>query len=140
MTAVNVRGASEPSSSVTQYAGPVPSSLTPPTVVAGSRTLSELSVEWYAPGVTTTDVIGYRLYVNDADSNAVPTRLVFDGSTIDNVFSSKVTGLELQKTYWFAYQVRNRAGWSDLSLPYLKVIAGPLPSPPPSAPIIVATS
>jgi hypothetical protein len=34
----------------------------------------------------------------------------------------------------------NRAGWSDLSWPYLKVVAGPLPSPPAEAPVPVATS
>jgi hypothetical protein len=85
-------------------------------------------------------VLGYRLYVNEPNSNAVPTRRVYDGAAIPNVLHAKVTGLQSQKAYWFTYQALNRAGWSALSWPYLKIIAGPLPSPPAAAPVIVSTS
>jgi hypothetical protein len=85
-------------------------------------------------------VLGYRVLVNEPNSNAVPQKVVYDGSAISNVFQVKVTGLQSQKNYWFSHQARNRAGWSALRTPYLKIVAGPLPAPPPEAPEIISTS
>jgi hypothetical protein len=137
--AVNVRGESEYSTSVTRYAVAVPAGLAAPAVIAGSRTVVSMGIQWSAPTVPGSDVLGYRLYVNSPSSNAVPTTLVYDGAAIPTVLQANVTGLQLQETYWFAYKALNRAGWSGLSA-YLKVVAGPLPSPPPSAPVILSTS
>ena len=33
----------------------------------------------YEPGTSTTDVLGFQLYINDANSNAVPNHLIYDG-------------------------------------------------------------
>jgi hypothetical protein len=88
---------------VNHYAGAVPSGLTTPSAVAGSRKLESLGIQWTAPSVSTTDVLGYRLYVNEPNSNAIPTELVYDGAAIPNVFQTRVTDLESQKTYWFGY-------------------------------------
>jgi len=33
----------------------------------------------YYPGVSTTDVLGYQLFINDANSNAFPDKLIYDG-------------------------------------------------------------
>lgn len=140
IVAVNVRGESPFSASVTHFAGAVPSGLASPTAVAGSRTVDTIGIAWTAPAASTTDVLGYRLFVNEPTSNAVPTEMVYDGSAIPNVYQARVGGLRSRETYWFAYQVLNRAGWSDLSWPYLKVVAGPLPSPPAAAPVPTQTS
>ena len=94
IVAVNVRGESPFSTSVTHFAGAVPSGLSPPTAVAGSRTLETIGIAWVAPATSTTDVLGYRLYVNEPTSNAVPTELVYDGGAIPNVYKAKVSGLQ----------------------------------------------
>lgn len=135
MVAENSRGEGDFSSSVSQYAGAVPTQLAALAVIPASRAQTSLGISWAAPGISTTDVLGYRLYINEPSSNAIPTKLVYDGAAISNVLTAKVTGTISQMTYWFSYQVRNRAGWSSPSSPYLKVVAGPLPSPPASAPI-----
>jgi len=140
MVANNARGNGDYSSSVSQYAGAVPTQLAALAVIAGARGQSSLGISWSAPGTSTTAVLGYQLYINEPDSNAIPTRLVYDGAAISTLLQAKVTGLVSQRTYWFSYRVRNRAGWSSTSTPYLKVVAGPLPSPPATAPVQVSTS
>jgi hypothetical protein len=72
----------------------VPSSISTPTTVAGSRTLDSIGIQWTTPGSSTTDVLGYRLYVNEPNSNAVPTEIVYDGAAVPNVYQAKVTGLQ----------------------------------------------
>ena len=140
MVAKNARGEGDFSSSVSQYAGAVPTQLAALTEIAGTRGQSSLGIGWAAPGTSTTAVLGFQLYINEPDSNSIPTRLVYDGAAISNVLQAKVTGLISQRTYWFSYRVRNRAGWSSSSTPYFKVVAGPLPSPPAAAPAQVSTS
>ena len=78
---------------MTHFAGAVPTGLATPTAVPGSRTVDAIGIAWTAPSTSTTDVLGYRLYVNEPTSNAVPTELVYDGSSIPNVFQAKVGGL-----------------------------------------------
>jgi hypothetical protein len=78
------------------------------------------------PGVSSTDVLGYHLFINDANSNAVPQTLAYDGSAISNVLQVTVNDLTSGNTYWIAYKVLNRAGWSDLS-PVLQLVSGKLP-------------
>lgn len=140
MVAENSRGEGAYSSSVSQYAGAVPSALAPLSVVVGSRTGNSLAIRWAAPGVSSTDVLGYRLYVNEPDSGAVPDRLVYDGEAVPGLLDARVTGLLSAKTYWFSYEVRNRAGWGSRSSPYLRVVAGPLPQPPAQAPTILSVT
>lgn len=93
MVAVNVRGESEHSTSVTRYAAAVPSGLAAPSLVAGTRTVNSMTVQWTAPTVPGTDILGYRLYVNNPNSNAVPQTLVYEGAAISTVLQSNVTGL-----------------------------------------------
>ena len=97
-----------------------------PAIVSGSRTETSLMVDMAIPDLSTTTVLGYQLYANDANSNAVPNNLVYDGQAVANVLQASVLNLESGKGYWLAYRVLNRAGWSDLS-PYLKLVAGRLP-------------
>ena len=140
IAAENARGEGAYSSSVTHYAAEVPTSLAALAVVAGSRTRDSLAVSWGPPGASTTDVLGYRLYANAPDSGAVPGRLVYDGAAVPGLREARVSGLESGRTYWFSYTALNRAGWSSPSWPYLRVVAGPLPSPPGEAPTVVSTS
>jgi titin len=86
IVAANVRGEGAFSKSVTHFAGAVPSGLTTPSAVLGSRTLETIGIQWSAPSTSTTDVLGYRLYVNEPSSNAIPTELVYDGAAIANVY------------------------------------------------------
>lgn len=83
----------------------------------------------FVPGVSTTDVLGYQMLINDANSNAVPSKVVYDGSEISSVLQITVEELVSGQSYWLAYRVLNRAGFSQLS-PYLQLIAGKLPQPP----------
>jgi len=39
----------------------------------------------FEPTVSTTDVLGYQLYRNEANSKAVPSVMVYDGQAISNV-------------------------------------------------------
>lgn len=78
---------------------------------------------------STTDVIGYQLYINEANSNAVPSILVYDGQAIPNQLEVTVQDLISGQNYWLASRVLNRAGWSSLS-PVLKLTTGRLPMPP----------
>lgn len=87
----------------------------------------------YMPGESTTDVLGFQLYINEANSNAVPSIMVYDGQAISNVLTVTVSSLISGQNYWLAYKVLNRAGWSDLS-PYLQLITGKLPAPPVQTP------
>ena len=83
----------------------------------------------YVPGTSTTDVLGFQLFINDANSNASPDKLIYDGKAISSVRQATVTDLQSDQSYWLAYRVLNRVGWSDLS-PILQVIAGKLPIAP----------
>ena len=80
----------------------------------------------YVPGSSSTDILGYRLYANTVNSYSIPSILIYDGEAVSNVLKGIANGLESGQSYWFAYKVLNRAGWSDLS-PILKVISGKLP-------------
>jgi hypothetical protein len=91
--------------------------------------MTSVAIEMKPPTVSVADVLGYQLYINDANSNAVPNTLVYDGAAINNVYEVTVTSLVSGQSYWLAYRVLNRAGWSDLS-PNLQMIAGKLPAPP----------
>jgi hypothetical protein len=129
VTAANQKGESAKSGIRYQYASPVASDLDLPSIVAGTRSITSVSIEMMEPGLSTTTVLGYQLYINEANSNAVPTNLVYDGETISTVRKVNVADLVSGQTYWLAYRVLNRAGWSNLS-PYLQLTAGKLPSPP----------
>jgi hypothetical protein len=118
ITAANEKGESERSGIRYQYAGAVSTSLDTPQLVPGTRTLTSVGVEMFVPGVSTTTVLGYQLYINDANSNAVPETLVYDGEAVSTVRKVNVTELASGQSYWIAYKVLNRAGWSLLS-PYL---------------------
>ena len=43
--------------------------------------------------MSTTDVLGYRLYINDADSGAVPTKLVYDGESVPGLLEARIDKL-----------------------------------------------
>jgi hypothetical protein len=60
-------------------------------------------VRWDVPAVSSTKVLGYRVYVNEPDSGAVPSRLVYDGEAVATLVEAKVSGLKSGKTYWFTY-------------------------------------
>ena len=129
VTALNVKGESFRSGVVYQYAGAVPSAIAAPTQQILSRTDTSIAVSWAPPGVSTTTVLGYQVFVNEPDSNGVPTILAYDGSKTNQITQAVVTGLKSGSGYYIAVRALNRAGWSDLS-PYLEIIAGRLPSPP----------
>jgi hypothetical protein len=134
MVAENARSGnyyeSDYSESVRQYTGAVPASLATLSVVSGSRTSDSLAVSWGAPGASTTDVLGYRVYANEPDSGSIPTNLVYNGEDVSTILQVRVSGLQQGRVYWFSYRVLNRAGWSASSFPYLKTVAGPLPTSP----------
>lgn len=69
----------------------------------------------YEPGTSTTDVLGFQLYINDANSNAVPNYLIYDGQAIPSVLQTTASNLTSDQSYWLAYRVLNRVGWSSLS-------------------------
>ena len=48
----------------------------------------------YVPGTSTTDVLGFQLYINDANSNAIPDKLIYDGKAISSVRQATVTDLQ----------------------------------------------
>jgi hypothetical protein len=64
------------------------------------------------PGLSTTDVLGYQLFINSPNSNAVPTILIFDGSQVSTLIPVTASNLTSGQSYWLAYKVLNRAGWS----------------------------
>lgn len=133
VVAVNSEDESDPTDSIYQFASAVPITLGVPTVDDSTRTSTSMKIEWTAPGTSTLDIIGYQLYINDADSNADPSTLIYDGSSIPGTLSATIYNLQSGSTYNFAYAALNGAGWSDLS-DSLTVTAGNLPSPPSSAP------
>ena len=139
IVAENEKGESVQSGILYQYSGAVPAVSNAPTIVAGSRTETSVMIDMYEPDASTTTVLGYRLYANDVNSNAVPTNLVYDGQAVANVLSATVYNLESGQGYWLAYKVLNRAGWSELS-PYLKIVAGKLPQPPSLPPYQLSVS
>ena len=79
IVAANEKGESAQSGIIYQYAGAVPTLSQMVTIVSGSRTESSLMVNMAIPDASTTTVLGYQLYANDANSNAVPDNLVYDG-------------------------------------------------------------
>jgi len=83
-------------------------------------------VDVFEPGSSSTTVLGYQLFRNEVNSHMIPDVLIYDGKAVPNVKQILVESLESGQSYWFAYRVLNRAGWSDLS-PILKLIAGKLP-------------
>ncbi len=139
ITAENIKGESVPSGLIYQYAGAVPATLSAPTLITSSRTDYSVDIQWTVPGTSTTTVIGYRLYVNEPNSNAVPTILVYDGAAIPSVLKSTIYNLKSGSNYLTAYQVLNRAGWSTLS-PTLHFVAGKLPLPPRRAPTFISST
>lgn len=139
IVAVNEKGESEQSNIYYQYASAVPSGLSRLSLIVNSRTSTTLTVLMTAPTLSTTDILGYQVYANDANTNSIPTNLVYDGTAISTVLSVTVRDLKSGQSYWLAYRVLNRAGWSELS-PYLALIAGRLPSPPSQPPYQVSVS
>jgi len=81
------------------------------------------------PGTSTVTVLGYQLFINEKDTKAVPTKLVYDGAAVSTLLQATINGLESGHSYWLGYKVLNYAGWSELS-PILKMVAGRLPDPP----------
>jgi hypothetical protein len=47
----------------------------------------------FEPSSSTTDVLGYRLFANEADSNAVPTLVVYDGEAVPNILQTTLGNL-----------------------------------------------
>jgi hypothetical protein len=139
IVAVNEKGESVQSGIMYQYASAVPTLSQEPVIVGGSRTETSLMVNMAIPDSSTTTVLGYQLFANDANSNAVPTNLVYDGQAVANVLQVSVLNLESSQGYWLAYRVLNRAGWSELS-PYLKLVAGKLPQAPAMPPHQISVS
>ena len=43
---------------------------------------------------SSTDLLGYQVYVNDANSNAIPSKLAYDGSAVSLVLTVTVRDLE----------------------------------------------
>jgi hypothetical protein len=39
----------------------------------------------FMPISSTTDILGYQLFINEANSNAIPSIMVYDGKAIPNV-------------------------------------------------------
>jgi len=139
VTAVNSEDESDLSDELYQFAGAVPTGLVAPTSVSTSRTSSSVTLQWSAPTTSTLDVIGYYLLINDADSNAEPSVVVYDGSSVPGTLSTTVYNLVSGSSYNFAIKALNSAGWSLLS-DSLTLTAGNLPSPPSSAPTVTASS
>lgn len=79
MVAVNVKGESEFTPIIYQYASAVPQALQQPQLVAGTRTTTSVQLQMYVPGVSSTDVLGYKLYVNEVNSFAIPSVEIYDG-------------------------------------------------------------
>jgi hypothetical protein len=129
MTAANAKGQSEFSGVQYQYASAISFSLLTPELIEGTRTLTSVGVQMFVPQLSTTDVLGYQLYINEANTNSVPDSLIYDGQAISNVLAVTVSQLKSGQIYWLAYRVLNRAGWSTLS-PYLHLVSGKLPQPP----------
>ena len=48
----------------------------------------------YIPGTSTTDVLGFQLFINDVNSNAIPDKMIYDGKAIASVLQATVTGLQ----------------------------------------------
>ena len=103
ITAENIKGESIPSGLIYQYAAAVPATLSAPTLISSSRTDFSLVVQWTAPGTSTTTVIGYRLFVNEPNSNALPTVLVYDGAAIPSVLRATLFNLLSGSNYLTAY-------------------------------------
>lgn len=138
--AVNIKGESFRSGIVQQYASAVPSGLVSPTVQVGSRTDSTIGVQWTVPGTSTTTVLGYQVLINEADSNHDPSIVAYDGSVIPNILTATLRGLRSGSGYYIAVRALNRAGWSDMSSPFLVIIAGRLPQPPAQAPALIKSA
>jgi len=47
----------------------------------------------FAPGSSTTDVLGYQLFINGVNSAAIPNILVYDGKAIASVLQVTVGNL-----------------------------------------------
>lgn len=47
----------------------------------------------FAPGSSTTDVLGYQLFINSVNSDAIPNILVYDGKAIASVLQVTVSNL-----------------------------------------------
>ena len=64
-----------------------------PTVVSNTRTFSTIGIQMFAPGSSTTDVLGYQLFINGVNSAAIPNILVYDGKAIASVLQVTVGNL-----------------------------------------------
>lgn len=102
-------------------------------IVVQSRTEYSIEVSWSAPSSSTTTVLGYRVYINDPNSNDFPSILVYDGKAIPSILTTTIYNLQSGKNYLIGYTVLNRAGWSSMS-PTLNFVAGKLPAPPQKPP------
>jgi hypothetical protein len=48
----------------------------------------------FAPGTSATAVLGFKLYMNEVNSNSIPSTLVYNGEAVSNVLKAIVYGLE----------------------------------------------
>lgn len=84
IVARNIKGESERSHIYYQFASAVPKIYTEPSLIVSSRTDTSLNILMYAPGVSSTDVLGYQVYINEANTNAIPSILAYDGRAVSN--------------------------------------------------------
>jgi hypothetical protein len=47
----------------------------------------------FVPAVSSTDVLGYKLFINEVNSYSIPTIEIYDGSSISNVLQATAFGL-----------------------------------------------
>ena len=88
-----MKGESQQSEIRFQYTSAVPSGLSSPELIEGTRTESTVGIQMFEPSSSTTDVLGYRLFANESDSNAVPTLVVYDGEAVPNILQTTLGNL-----------------------------------------------
>ena len=57
----------------------MPTGLAPPTLLVNSRTDTSVTIVMEVPALSSTDVLGYQVFTNEPNTNAVPTKLAYDG-------------------------------------------------------------
>ena len=105
ITAINSIGESEPSLDLAVLLKPLPSAPAAPTVDLSRSTLTSAYVQWISPGSDTT---GYRLYMSEEGEGVF--RMIYDGSTNDDVTYANVTGLITGESYSFYVEALNFNG------------------------------
>jgi len=105
VTAINSIGESQPSLDVDVLLKPLPSAPAAPTIDLSRSTLTSAYVQWTSPG---TDTTGYRLYMSLQGEGIF--RLIYDGSTNNEVTYANVTGLITGESYSFYVEALNFNG------------------------------